>query len=288
MIDTPMPLQISPLPHRALIAVSGPDWANFLKGLCTAPIDAIVEQVAGGTFHKLHYGAFLRPQGKMICDALLHAVSADEIWLDVPLSERDELLAKLNMYKLRAKVKLIALDHPVFVAFGGDLPEGFMTDSRASIIDEAFGFAYAQQSVNAKPDDWRVFRYAHSLSNPGDDFEKDALYAIDANLDLLGAIDFHKGCYVGQELTSRMKRRGQIKNRILGFTYTGMAPEKGAEVLNADKRAGEVLVAAQGYGITLMRIDRRDGDLTAGDTSITLNIPAWIAPHLPDLTSSDA
>lgn len=287
MIDTPMTLQISPLPHRALIAVSGPDWASFLKGLCTAPIDAIVEEVAEGVFHKLHYGAFLRPQGKMICDVLLHAVSADEIWLDVPLSERDELLAKLNMYKLRAKVTLTALDHPVFVAFGGDLPEGFMVDSRASIIDVPFGFAYAPQSATATPDDWRSFRYAHTLGDPGDDFLKDELYAIDANLDLLGAIDFHKGCYVGQELTSRMKRRGQIKNRILGFRYTGAAPEKGAEVLNGDKRAGEVLAAAQGYGLALMRIDRRDGDLTASDTAIALNVPDWIAPHLPN-TSPDA
>ena len=284
MIDTFMTLQISPLPHRALIAVSCTDWASFLKGLCTAPIDSIVEQVTAGDFHKLHYGAFLRPQGKMICDVLLHAITADEIWLDVPLSDRDELLAKLNMYKLRAKVMLTALDHPVFVAFGGALPEDFMVDSRASIIDATFGFAYAPQSATATADHWSVFRYAHTLGDPGEDFLKDELYAIDANLDLLGAIDFHKGCYVGQELTSRMKRRGQIKNRILGFTYTGAPPEKGAEVLNGDKRAGEVLAAMQGHGLALMRIDRRDGDLTAGDAAIMLNIPAWIAPHLPDLT----
>ncbi|ESQ92275.1 hypothetical protein ABENE_08920 [Asticcacaulis benevestitus DSM 16100 = ATCC BAA-896] len=284
MIDTLMTLQISPLTHRALIKASGPDWASFLKGLCTAPIDSMVEQVTAGVFHKLHYGAFLRPQGKMICDALLHAISADEIWLDVPLSERDELLAKLNMYKLRAKVTVSALDHPVCVAFGGDLPTDFLLDSRASIIDDKFGFAYAPQTATASPDAWRAFRYTHTLGDPGEDFLKDELYAIDANLDLLGAIDFHKGCYVGQELTSRMKRRGQIKNRILGFSYIGAAPEKGAEVLNADKRAGEVLAAAHGYGLALMRIDRRDGDLTAGDAAIRLNIPAWIAPHLPDIS----
>ena len=280
---------IAALPHRALITVSGPDWAGFLKGLCTAHIDEIVEETARGKFHKLHYGAFLRPQGKMICDVLLHAVSADEIWLDVPLSERDELLAKLNMYKLRAKVTIAALDHPVYVAFGGDLPKGFMVDPRESIIDAAFGFAYAPQSAppqsTAKTDDWRAFRYVHGLAEAGTDFGKDDLYAIDANLDLLAAIDFHKGCYVGQELTSRMKRRGQIKNRILGFRYDGDAPAVGTEILNIDKRAGEVLVATQGYGLALMRIDRRDGELTTDGQPLTLNIPGWIAPALPEIIS---
>jgi len=278
-------VSVTALPHRALITVSGPDWASFLKGLCTAHIDVIVEETARGEFHKLHYGAFLRPQGKMICDVLLHAVSADEIWLDVPLSERDELLAKLNMYRLRAKVTITALDHPVCVAFGGDLPEGFMADPRGSIIDSAFGFTYAPQAETASPDDWRTFRYAHSLAEAGTDFAKDELYAIDANLDLLSAIDFHKGCYVGQELTSRMKRRGQIKNRIIGFRYEGDALTAGAEILNIDKRAGEVLASTQGYGLALMRIDRREGDLSVSGQSITLNIPDWIAPALPEITT---
>lgn len=276
---------ITALPHRALIAVTGPDWASFLKGLCTADIDAIIEETARGEFHKLHYGAFLRPQGKMICDVLLHAVSADEIWLDVPLSERDELLAKLNMYKLRAKVTLSAPDRPVYVTFGGDLPAGFMADPRGSIIDAAFGLAYTPQNETATTDDWRAFRYAHGLAEAGTDFGKDDLYAIDANLDLLAAIDFHKGCYVGQELTSRMKRRGQIKNRILGFRYEGEAPEPGTEILNIDKRAGETLAAVRGDGLALMRIDRREGTLSIDGKPVTLNIPAWIAPALPEITT---
>ncbi len=82
-----------------------------------------------------------------------------------------------------------------------------------------------------------------------------------------------------------MKRRGQIKNRILGFRYEGQAPIADAEILNIDKRAGEVLAATQGYGLALMRIDRREGALTAGDTPLTLIIPDWIAPSLPEITA---
>ena len=276
---------VTALPHRALLAIFGADWAKFLKGLCTAHIDEIVEETARGEFHKLHYGAFLRPQGKMICDVLLHAVSADEIWLNVPLSERDELLAKLNIYKLRAKVTITALDHPVYVAFGGQLPQGFMADPRGSIIDAKFGFAYAAQTETASDWDWITYRMTRGLSDPGFDFGKDEMYAIDANLDLLSAIDFHKGCYVGQELTSRMKRRGQIKNRIMPFRYDNEAPEEFTEILNIDRRAGEVLMAGHGLGLGLMRVDRINGELTFGIGKCVLVIPNWIAPALPEITS---
>ncbi len=273
--------QITRLPHRALIRISGPDWASFLKGLCTAYIDEIVAEGAEGVYGRLHYGAFLRPQGKLICDCLLQLVAADDIWLDVAASVRDELLAKLNMYKLRAKVMIEALDAPVYVAFDGDLPDGFATDPRASIIDAPFGLAYGKQTDTTDVETWDAYRMAYGLSDPGADFDADDLYAIDANLDLLHAIDFHKGCYVGQELTSRMKRRGQIKNRILPFAYKAEAPERGSEILNGDKRAGEVLLAGHGVGLALMRIDRRTGSLSFGATPIDLIIPDWIAPHLP-------
>ena len=276
---------IAHLTHRGLISLTGPDWAPFLKGLCTAPIDELAEASAQGQFHKLCYGAFLRPQGKMICDVLLHCVSADEIWLDVPFSERDELLAKLNMYRLRAQVTLKALDRPAFVAFGSDLPEGFLKDPRCACIGADFGFSYSEQDDNDNVDAWAAFRMARGLSDPGYDFPKDDLYAIDANLDLLGAIDFHKGCYVGQELTSRMKRRGQIKNRILAFRYRDAPPQAGEDILHGDKRAGTVLNTSQGLGLGLMRLDRLGAPLSHSHGAIDLLIPDWMAPHLLPLKS---
>lgn len=273
--------RIAHLPHRALLRITGPDWAGFLKGLCTAHIDRVAEDMAAGRYHRLHYGAFLRPQGKLYADCLIQAAAADEIWLDVALSARDEVLSRLTMYKLRAKVTIEAMDRPVHVAFGGDLPEGFAADPRSSIIDSKFGFAYSDHAPTADALDWAVFRYQAGLSDPGHDFGMDELYAIDANLDLLDAIDFHKGCYVGQELTSRMKRRGQIKNRILPFRYENHPPANNTEVLNGDKRAGNVLIAEDGFGLALMRLDRLSGTLSDSFGTIDLIIPDWIAPHLP-------
>ena len=272
--------RITSLPHRALISIAGPDSAAFLKGLCTADIDAVTDDSAKGRLHSLHYGAFLRPQGKMVCDCILQAVSVDEIWLDVPLSEREELLAKLNMYKLRAKVTITSLDRPVYVAFGGDLPAGFSPDPRGAIIGDSFGFAYTPQAENADTDAWVAFRFQHGLSDPGVDFVKDELYPIDANLDLLDAIDFHKGCFIGQELTSRMKRRGQIKNRILPLRHDGQLVQ-GAEILLGERRIGEILNTRDGASLGLMRLDRLEGaQATSNGTDLEIDMPDWIKGHI--------
>jgi len=266
---------IAELPHRAMVRLIGPDWAGFLKGLCTAHIDRIVSTASSGR-QTLHYGAFLRPQGKMYADCILKAVGPEEVWLDVPLSARDELLAKLHMYKLRAKVAIEALERPVYVAFGSDLPEGFLPDARSEIIGANFGFGHGDHHATADASAWTEFRMARGLSDPGYDFGKDELYAIDANLDVLDAIDFHKGCYVGQELTSRMKRRGQIKNRILGYV-SSLPHAAGAEVLNGELRAGETLGQAGPFGLGLMRLDRIDGQLTTTSGGLKLNIAPWLS-----------
>lgn len=280
-----MTSHITSLPHRAVISITGPDWAPFLKGLCTADIDAIVLDSMEGRCHSLHYGAFLRPQGKMICDCILQAVSADTVWLDVPLVERDDLVAKLNMYRLRAKVTIELRDNPVLVAFGDALPAGFSLDPRSHIIGAAFGFAYSPQIDSGLDagglEAWLAFRFQHGLSDPGCDYARDDLYPIDANLDLLGGIDFHKGCFVGQELTSRMKRRGQIKNRILPMRHDGLLTA-GAEILAGERKIGEVLATTQGASLGLMRLDRLAGiTATSSDTLVTVIAPDWLAAYVP-------
>jgi len=272
--------EIARLPHRALIRITGPDWATFLKGLCTAHIDRITAEVADGRFDTLHYGAFLRPQGKMYADCLLMAKGPEEIWLDVPLSARPELLSRLNMYKLRAKVAIEALERPVFVAFGGGLPEGFAHDPRGIIAGGAFGFSYDDRTTTSDEAAWTAFRIGLGLAEAGQDFDMDALYAIDANLDLLDAIDFHKGCYVGQELTSRMKRRGQIKNRLLPLNSEGDLG-KGAEILIGERKVGEVIAAYGRIGLGLMRLDRLETRHVESDGyAVLVGLPSWIGQHV--------
>ncbi len=276
--------QIAKLPHRSLIRIAGPDWAAFLKGLCTAHIDRISDDVANGRLNSLHYGAFLRPQGKMYADCLLILVAADEIWLDVPLSARDELLSRLNMYKLRAKVTIEPLERPVFVAFGDTVPENFSADPRGAIVGASFGFAYGDRVANADAGEWMAYRMRLGISDPGYDFGADELYAIDANLDLLDAIDFHKGCYVGQELTSRMKRRGQIKNRIVPVV-SAQRLERGGELSIGERKVGDILAAtpetAPPAALALVRLDRLSQmDVVVNGAAATLQPPSWLTANL--------
>ncbi|WAC49114.1 folate-binding protein [Asticcacaulis sp. SL142] len=273
--------QIAALPHRALIGFTGPDWAKFLQGQSTINLDKIMADVEAGRLNKLYYAAFLTPQGKMITDAFIYTVSAEEAWLDIPRDLRDEMFTRLNLYKLRAKITLSKLDNPVFAAFGGPLLAGFSEDPRAAIIgqDGQLGLSYAPQIATAELSAWIDYRLTHGLSDPVFDYPREYLYPIDANLDLLEAIDFKKGCFVGQETTSRMKRRGHIKNRILPLKVTIDAPFE-TEVLNGERRAGEILTSQPPRALGLMRLDRTSGALTVSGQAATLDIPDWLQPHI--------
>ena len=123
-----------------------------------------------------------------------------------------------------------------------------------------------------------------ALGAPGPaDWGSDRTYPIEANFDLLNGIDFKKGCFVGQETTSRMKRRGAIKNRMLPITFDGPPPPFGAEVLNGDRRAGEVLSGRDGIAMALLRLDRIDGELTVEGREVRV-VPSYA--HSP-ASSSD-
>ena len=106
----------------------------------------------------------------------------------------------------------------------------------------------------------------------------DNIYPIEASFDLLNGVDFHKGCFVGQETTSRMKRRGTVKSRILPFTGTAA---RGATIMNADLRTGEVLAFEDGEGLGLFRLDRLEGQLDCEGHCISATIPDWMMTNLP-------
>jgi len=120
------------------------------------------------------------------------------------------------------------------------------------------------------------------LGVPGpDDWGVDSTYPIEANFDLLGGIDFKKGCFVGQETTSRMKRRGTIKSRMAPIVFDGAAPAYGTELLAGNLRAGEVLSGAEGGAMALLRLDRLGlGPLTLPDGGVWRSqLPAWMGPQ---------
>ena len=258
-------MPIAPLNSRAVIKVAGPDARAFLNNLLTQS----VETMEAG---QLRLAALLTPQGRLIVDMMVWGTN-EGLLLDVPVAARDALVQRLSMYKLRSNVEIAASDEGVFVCWD-ELPQGFVTDPR---LEELGGRAIGYSGpVTASEDDWHAHRMALGVVEAALDAPQNKTYAIDANFDLMNGIDFHKGCFVGQETTSRMKRRGTIKNRILPFSFEGDAPAVGAEVLNGELRAGEVTSVLGQNGMALMRLDRMEGELTVEGRPVRVTRPDWV------------
>ncbi len=263
----PMTARIARLDSRALIRVSGPDARPFLHNLLTRDVETL-------TPGELRFGALLSPPGRLLFDLFLWG-ETDAVVLDVAADRRDALLQRLAMYRLRAQVTIEGDDRPVFAAWGGDLPDGFVADPRApGLGGRRLGGAV---TVDATEDGWQAQRLSVGVPDPAADAPSDKTYPIEANFDLLNGIDFQKGCYVGQETTSRMKRRGTIKTRMLPIAFEGPPPPFGAEILNGDLRAGGVLGGREGGAIALLRLDRLEGALTVEGRPVTVRWPAWMA-----------
>ena len=266
-----MAMTFALLPSRALILVSGPDWRGFLQGLITQD----VETLAAG---EVRFAALLTPQGRLLHDMFL-AGRDDGVWLDVAAAAREAIIQRLSIYRLRAKVEIAPDLTPAAVLFGDVAtapPPGWWPDPRLPALGwRGYGAEApdAQPAAEADHDAWRL-----SLGVPGPaDWGSETTYPIEADFDLLAGIDFKKGCFIGQETTSRMKRRGQIKTRMLPIRFQGAPPPHGAEVLAGPLRAGQVLSGRDGAAMALLRLDRIEGaDLTVDGRPVEAVRPRWM------------
>ena len=252
------------------MAVGGPSWRDFLQGLLTQD----VETLARG---ETRLAALLTPQGRLLHDMFLIG-EADGCRLDVAAGEREAVVQRLAMYRLRAKVEIAPDDAPVLALFPGPLARaGWSADPRLPALGlRGYGTAPPADAKMVEEAAYEAHRLALGVPGPAD-WGSETVYPIEANFDLLGGIDFKKGCFVGQETTSRMKRRGQIKTRMLPIVFKGPAPAPGAEVLAGTLRAGEVRSIGEGRAMALLRLDRIEGAaLTVDGRPISVERPGWM------------
>ena len=260
------------LKSRSLVGVIGPDWREFLQGLLSQDVETLQDG-------SLRFGALLTPQGKLLFDLFILGRD-DGCWLDVAADRRDALIQRLTIYKLRAKVEIAAVEAPVWALWGDDAP-GWPADPRLPALGwRGYGVeAPAADITDEAAHD--AMRLGLGVPDPARDCPPETAYPIEANFDLLNGIDFQKGCFVGQETTSRMKRRGAIKTRMLPIDFNGPAPAFGAEILAGTLRAGEVHTGADGRAMALLRLDRIAGaSLTVDDRKVTVAAPAYFDTKL--------
>jgi folate-binding protein YgfZ len=273
-------LTFAPLKSRALIVLAGPDWRGLLQGLITQD----VETLAAG---EARFGALLTPQGRLLYDLFvvgrLNSEEGEGCWLDVLAEHRAAILQRLMMYRLRAKVEIAADETSVSILYGADSEPGpgWVRDPRLPALGwRGYGATAPEDAVIADETARDAEKLRLGVPGPAD-WGSDKTYPIEANFDLLNGIDFKKGCFVGQETTSRMKRRGQIKSRMLPIAFEGPAPAPGAEVLAGELRAGVVTSSGEGRAIALVRLDRAEGQgLTVDGRPVRLERPAWFLAAL--------
>ena len=276
MPDAPV---LARLHDRALVAVRGPDWRSFLQGLVTQDVDTL--QVG-----ELRYGALLTPQGRLLFDLFILGQD-DGALVDVEAARRDAFIQRLSMYRLRAKATVERSEGGVFALWGAQTARGsWLVDPRLPALGHrAYGLEQptAPDAKAGDEADYDAHRLSLGVPDPARDCAGETTYPIEADLDLLNGIDFKKGCFVGQETTSRMKRRGQIKSRMLPIRFDGPDPAPGAEVLAGEAlRAGEVRSARDGRAMALIRLDRAEGaDLTVEGRPVTVERPTFIGSTEP-------
>ncbi|HUO21047.1 MAG TPA: folate-binding protein [Caulobacteraceae bacterium] len=260
-----------PLVSRALVAVRGPDWRPFLQNLLSND----VESLAAG---QARAALLLTPQGKLLFDLIVAADPDGEgALIDVLAERRAALVQRLRLYRLRAKVEIEPAPGAVWAARGAAPGPGWLADPRLEALGwRGYGVEPPAEAALEDEAAYRAHALALGVPDPALDCIADKTFPLEADFDLLNAIDFHKGCYVGQETTSRVKRRSGVKTRMVPIAFDGPAPAYGTQVSVGDLRAGEVLSGVEGRAMALLRLERAlSGDLTVDGRKVALDIPAW-------------
>jgi tRNA-modifying protein YgfZ len=243
---------------RTVLRLSGPEVRDFLQGLVTND----VRRLDSGPV----YAALLSPQGKYLFDFSL-VPDGDDVLLDVKAERAAALTQRLAMYRLRAKVTVEPTALAVVVG-DGPPPAGAMADPRhpdlgwrACVADPA---AFLAGLVPLDPGEIDARRVALVVPDAGEELRPDESYILEMGFERLNGVDFRKGCYVGQEVTARMKHKTELRKGLARVHIDGDAPPPGTEILSGDRPAGVLHTAAGDEGLAYLRFDRADGPLTAG------------------------
>jgi folate-binding protein YgfZ len=285
------------LPDRAVLRVAGPDAEHFLQNIITADLSDLPAGAAKPS-------ALLTPQGKILFDFLIARDGPDAFLLDVRRDVVDDFVRRLMMYRLRAKAEISKQEQMLVFASWETDSAASATESSASQIDssgaEVFSdlrFAravfrrYAETAqTSGNLDDWNRLRIAEGIAESGSDYALSDAFPHDVLLDQNGGVGFRKGCYVGQEVVSRMQHRGTARRRVLIVRSDVALPAAGTEVTANGRSIGALGTVVGNEGIAIVRIDRvKDATdsgvpVLAGDAVLDLSIP----PHARFTFPADA
>jgi len=237
--------------NRTVLRISGGDRGHFLHGLVTN--DARSGQLV--------YSALLSPQGKFLADFFL-LDRGEDILLDVASDLSPDLFRRLSMYKLRADVVIAESGLPVARGLGAP-PEGAFEDPRDAALGwRGYGMSGGDPQVN-----WDAIRVDRCIPETGIELIPDDSYILEAGFDRLNGVDHRKGCYVGQEVTARMKHKTTLRKGLVTVDVSGSA-NLGTPITAEGKQVGALYTQSAGRGIAFLRFDRAMGEMRAGEAVV--------------------
>ena len=258
------------LPGRAIISVAGDEARDFLQRVITA-------DVAWLDSDECRPGALLTPQGKILADFLIFA-DGPTVWLDVPAVAATGLVKRLTLFKLRAKAEIV-LNTDLHAVWATTPFPGSRPDPR---LEGRVHRGIAEQGGPEKPLD--RLELEGGVPAFGRDYGEAEVFPTDVNLDAYGGVGWKKGCFIGQEVVSRMKRRGTIRKRSIPAVFASEAPPRGTAVMAGDAKVGAISSAAGHHAVILTRIDKlgtatRYAEADGQEAHIT--VPQALIPDAP-------
>jgi folate-binding protein YgfZ len=257
------------LADRGVLRVSGPQCETFLQDL----VSNDVTNLASG---EGRYAALLTPQGKILFDMIILIITeggARAFLVDCAREQAADLANRLGFYKLRAKVTIEdRSDEIAVLAYLDASPQVdgiIVRDPRSAVLGYR-AYVPREQAPATRPDSraYEARRIAAGVPQGGADFAYGEAFPHEANLDLINGVDFKKGCYIGQEVVSRMQHRGTARKRIVKIAFAGEAPPAGAEIKAGDALIGTMGSSAGERGLAMVRLDRAEEAKSAGVTLI--------------------
>lgn len=240
---------------RRLVTLTGADALTFLQGLVSNDVRQLDQP-------GIVYAALLTPQGKYLADFFV-VNTGETLLLDLPEGLADTTLRRLSMYRLRADVQMAPAALAVTRGTGAP-PEGALPDPR----HPALGWRHYGAPLPEIDVDWDALRVEHMIPETGIELIPDETFILEAGFEALNGVDFRKGCYVGQEVTARMKHKTELRKGLTRLWIEGAAAV-GTPILMEDGReAGTLYTQSGGRALAHMRFDRMEAPLTAGEARL--------------------
>lgn len=264
------------LAGRRVLELKGADAREVLQRVITTDVDPM-------EITDCRSGALLTPQGKILCDFMIFA-DGDTVWIDIVEEASAALLKRLTLYRLKSDMQLRFADD-LMPVISADPLSGLPTDPR---LDGLLwrGIHEADDGLPEGDAALEALEIANGVPSYGRDYGEADVFPTDVNLDIYQGVGWQKGCFIGQEVVSRMKRRGTIRKRSLAVAFEGDAPAAGTAIKAGNTTLGEITSSQGSDAVGLIRLDRMETAREKGETIMADDKVASI--HLPDTHRPEA